>query len=174
MSVATLEDYEARYGTPANPQQVTQQLADAGSLIEQIANRTFTPTTETIQIEGGGNNIVFLPNPPVTAVTAVTVDGTVLTSDQYDWWPYGMLRTAMLIPNDPRAVTVTYSHGDGAPDRLVALACTMVERSRVQVVQGSVRQESFVDAYSVTYSGTSGLVGLQVDEAAHVAALGRS
>jgi hypothetical protein len=167
MSLATLTDYVTRFGSPADEDRIAVLLNDASSLVKQEANQNFERVdNDTVSLEGGGDDIVFLPELPVLAVDSVTVSGELLTAEQYDWWEYGMLRRNNgVFPNDPRTVVVVYDHGyDPVPPWLTQLVCTMAQRAVTQGAQGAVRSESFVDAYSVSYASTGGLLGLNVNE----------
>src|SRR6266542_5193046 len=101
MSLATLPEYEARYGTASDPVRVANLLTDASSLVQNVANRHIEKVTgDTVSLEGGGDNVVFLPETPVLGVTSVTVSGTLLAASKYDWWEYGMLvRNDGVFPN---------------------------------------------------------------------------
>jgi hypothetical protein len=66
---------------------------------------------------GSGRRVVALPDPPVTAISSVEIDGTALAAD--DWYaelPGGLLRRngGRLWPVDG-SLAITYSHGIAPP-----------------------------------------------------------
>lgn len=73
-------------------------------------------TADQITLDANGAGVLFLPERPVTAVSAVTVDGTALTvANDVDWYSYGALyrdRDRGGTWGDERqSVVVTYTHG---------------------------------------------------------------
>lgn len=62
-------------------------------------------------LDADGSWCLLLPQVPVTAVTAVSVDGTALDADAYEWSAKGILRRCDGWPDGYRKVAVTYDHG---------------------------------------------------------------
>lgn len=141
-SLASIADYELRHGAVATADEatVTQLLADASSLVREIARLTISQTTETIALDGDGTRRVFLPEMPITALSAVTVDGVALAATAYRWWRWGGLdrRDGDVWPCEPRIIGLTYTYGwDPVQDWIVNMVCSMVyESMRDQVISG--------------------------------------
>jgi hypothetical protein len=82
MALCTQADVEAKlqWDITADPDPVvTALITDAQALIEAEVGRTLESAATTELIDGGGAAI-FLSRFPVTAITTVTEDGTVLTA----------------------------------------------------------------------------------------------
>lgn len=85
--------------------------------------------TETFVIDGSGSSI-FIPTLRLVSVTALTVDGVVLTSEQLsglDWSASGII-TGQRTSRRPRSVTATVTHGyESCPGDLVAILSRLHE-----------------------------------------------
>lgn len=70
--------------------------------------------TETLVLPSSGSSSIILPTLKLRAVTALTIDGTALTSDELadlNWYQAGYIRTGRRIPCKGRAISVTITHG---------------------------------------------------------------
>lgn len=140
MPLANLSDYQARHGSVSDVDQatVTQLLADASSLVREIAHTPISEETATVTLEGNGQRRLLLPHLPVTAVSVVSVDGDTVDLDDVRWWDWGGVdrRSGVWPRGEPVAVTYT-SGWDPVPDWIVNVVCSMVfESLRDQVVTG--------------------------------------
>lgn len=140
-SLADLAAYKLRHGAVAQADEnsVTQLLADASSLVREVAHLQIDQATSTVTVDGDGTRRVFLPEIPVTAVSALSVEGVALDPSTYRWWEWGGLdRRDGVWPCEPRAISITYTHGWApVPDWIVNMVCSMVfESLRDQVISG--------------------------------------
>lgn len=119
-SFASVEDLEAYLGVTFNEAEESAQaqaMLDqaTGEMVSYMGGQTIVEATDTgIKLDPNNNLIVVLPQFPVTAVTAVAVDGTTLTvADDVDWYASGIMKRR----NDAswgwkrQSVVVTYKHG---------------------------------------------------------------
>lgn len=93
----------------------TELLREASSLIQAHTGQLFDAVAnETVLLTADGSEWLTLPQRPVTAVSALSIDGTALaTPGEYLWDADGNLSrvsTSWWSPNR-RSVSVTYSHG---------------------------------------------------------------
>lgn len=133
--------------------------------VREAAGSPISETTSTITIEGEPEQRLRLPGQPVTAVSAVKLDGRAIT----DWrlrsgalWRHGGWSPGC----EPSEVEITQTHGlPTVPSDIVDLVCRFVASALVayrSAPDGSglaaedIRAERIGD-YSVTY-GSSGLM----------------
>lgn len=100
-------------------------------------------TDDSIELQGTWDKVLRLPQRPVTAVSAVAIDGAALTVDvDFTWTRAGKLvrasRPATLLPRmangywggEHAVVTVTYSHGYATiPDDVVGVVLASAARA---------------------------------------------
>ncbi|MEV1006126.1 hypothetical protein [Streptomyces sp. NPDC049881] len=165
--LASVADMAAA-GVPVAPEEearVTHWLTVASAAVREAAGCPISQTTSTLSVEGPPTAWLTLPGPPVTAVSAVEVDGTPAT----DWrLRSGQLwrRSGWCAGDPPTEVTVTYTHGlPDVPADIIELVCRMAAAALVAwrgapdgagLAAGDVRSERLGD-YSVTY-GDDGLI----------------
>jgi hypothetical protein len=131
--LATVADMEARGVTvdPSEEAALATFLATASATVRDAAGCAISETTDTVVLEGGRDLRLALPGPPVTAVSAVEIDGSAVT----DWrLTSGVLwRPCGWQPNcAPSEVTVTYTHGlPTVPADIVDLVCRLAAKSLV-------------------------------------------
>jgi hypothetical protein len=84
---------------------------------------------DTVVLEGGPSRRLILPNPPVTDVAAVAIDGTTIAADDYRWTRRGLLFRQAGWGAEASAVTATYDHGFTAvPSDIAAVTRTAALR----------------------------------------------
>lgn len=103
------------------PEPVVTQLLDyAEAVIESYCDRTFAVVAgASVTLDGRGDETLFLPQWPVTAVNSLTEDGDALVEDEdFFWYPDGRLLrgdpTSTFTLRWSRArknVVVNYDHG---------------------------------------------------------------
>jgi hypothetical protein len=156
VTLASVNDYVLRFGTPTDETQIAALLNDASSLIRQITRQRIERVADDVALLDVPpcTSVLFLPELPVTAVSLVKDDGVTLTVDTQYWlWKSRLIRRDGYWTIGPRKVEVTYTHGqDPVEPWLTSLVCTMAHRATQSWVTDGVRSESFVDAYSVSYS----------------------
>ena len=121
--LATSADLSVRGVDVSNTQLVDQMLAAASEAVRDAAGSPISQHTSTVTVEAGPGRSLRLPAQPVTAVSAVSIDGSAVT----DWrlvsgalwrvcgWQDG---------REPALVTVTFTHGLlDVPADIVALVC---------------------------------------------------
>lgn len=165
-SVTELADHLG-VGIAPSDERATRLLESASTLVRaEAGQQTITAVTgDTVTLRGRGEAELALPQVPVTAVNSVTVDGTALAADDYNWWRVGLLvRTT---GDWDGTVTVVYDHGYPAGDPGLDLAreiCLSTAARMWDQPNAGIAQES-VGSYAVTYSRSSDTGGLLRDEA---------
>lgn len=121
-----------------------------GQVVDEVAD-------ETITLYGNGSDLLLLPELPVTAVSAVVVDGVTLTeTTDYMWRPSGILRRTYGAAWADE-VSVTYSHGYAAAALPDALRKVSVQAAaRVWTNPASVTSETIGDWARSWSQGGSG------------------
>ncbi|MEU0245175.1 hypothetical protein ABZ192_12720 [Streptomyces sp. NPDC006235] len=161
--LATIADLTARGVTvePAETTAVNTYLSVASAHVRAAARSPISQTTGTVELEGRGGRLL-LPGQPVTAVSAVAVDG-VAVSD------YKLRSGALTRPCGfpvGSEVDVTYTHGlPEVPADIVDLVCRMAGQALVKFrespetaladkpkIQERIGDYSVTYGYSVTYS----------------------
>lgn len=141
--LATLGDYEARYGTVTDAPRIEALLADASSLAIDIAGLDILRVVDDVWTgEGNGSDLLQLPQVPVTSVLLVTIDGTALAATAWRLLSHGQLRSLWGCWSECSVIEVTYTHGfDPIPSWIVGLVCSMVQRAvRPETVAGISQQ----------------------------------
>lgn len=84
--------------------------------------------TETLTVDGPGLRTLLLPSLRITAVAAVTQDGTAVPATEWEWSELGMLRHRSGVWTDRwRGITVTLTHGyDTAPAGVLGVILDVV------------------------------------------------
>ncbi|MGH3599809.1 MAG: hypothetical protein ACRDQH_05960, partial [Pseudonocardiaceae bacterium] len=146
----------------------------ASAAVRQPAGVPIVQATSTVKLMGKPGRWLPLPGPPVTAVSAVELDGEAITdarliSDQL-WRANGW----MAICGEPSEVTVTQTHGlSEAPADIVDLVCRLVAAALVAwrsqpageglAATGNKVQESLGD-YAVTYGSDGRITEMTLPE----------
>jgi hypothetical protein len=156
--LATIADLTARGVTvdASEVAAVNSYLDVASALVRDAAGSPVSQTTSTLTLEARGIRVA-LPGAPVTAVSAVSVDG-VAVSD------YKLLSGALTRPcgfREGEEVTVTYTHGLATvPADIVDIVCRLAGQELIKhrnnpdaLAEKPVIQERIGD-YSATYSYT--------------------
>lgn len=151
-ALATVDDYTARFGAPADVQRVERLLGDASSMVREVAGLTISRVDddEITVSPGGTSEAIVLPEFPVLAVSTIAVDGTPVPTTDWRWAPSGIV-TRCCGSWSTAPVTVTYSHGyDPVPDWIAALVCAMAYESTGALGRGG-EQTIATGGQSVTY-----------------------
>lgn len=134
-TVAALEQYCQIDITNDSDPAVLLLLDYAQAIIETHLDRTLEAQTAVAEtLDGRGDEVLFLSQWPVTAVTSVTEDGDLLTVDvDFYWYPDGRL-----VRGDPTAidrlawsrakqnVDVVYDHGYATIPKEIELVSTQL------------------------------------------------
>ena len=152
-----------------------------GTLSMDMPGLTFGEGTETVTLEGDGDDVITLPRYPVTAVASVTVDDIVLDPADYRFNVLGQLHRRYSgigaqhdsgfrgrWPDAGVDIVVTYSFGWGAsavPPAVTGIVAELVARrvaNPEQIVQQSVgdRSQTFAGASPDTDRLTPGQTNL--------------
>lgn len=114
-------------------------VAEFEEIVEQAKGVAFTPRTTTYTTDGVNGCRLELPHRMVTAISAVTVDGTALSSDE---------RAAIVIRSNAGTlersagwwgdvIVVAYTHGMSEPPAAVLRACKEYVRTRALKQSGN-------------------------------------
>jgi hypothetical protein len=153
-SMVTTDELASYVGRPIESDDASALLAlelATAAVQDYCAQTLFLVEDEEIYAPGSGTRVVLLPEAPVSAVTALEVDGEVLDPTLYDWAADGVLtRLRGIWPLGGRRIVVTYTHGyDPIPTAIKAVVLSVA--ARVLDSPAAVRQET-IGAYSVTYT----------------------
>lgn len=133
--------------------QAAALISAAETLIRAELQQTIDPVTgDELELVGNGRRVLNLPEMPVTAVTSVTEDGTLLEhGTDYRWNRYGILTRlgAGGWPLDAQ-VTVVYDHGYDQVPAVVKQVCLQLAGRAWPRPTTAVAAESLGDR-SVTY-----------------------
>lgn len=153
-NLATTADLSTR-GVTADANLVDTMLAVASSIVRGAAQSPILETTSTVTVWATDDDAYLdLPGKPVTAVSAVTRDGEVVTDHKLVhgrlWRPGGWL------VNDPAEVAVTLTHGyTVVPAHLVNLVCDLATLGINTAGDGAHNPNVIaekIDDYSVTFA----------------------
>jgi hypothetical protein len=137
-----------------DPEETSEAAVDASGLVRGYTGWHIAPTiTETVLLEGRGGAYLVLPTLHVTAVSAITVDGTELTLPaDVKWGANGRLWWGgTLWPTTMGAVSVTFTHGyPTVPADVRAVAKAVARR---MIANPSLLRQEAVAGYSATFDG---------------------
>lgn len=128
--LATAADLTARGVTVSAEEElfVATCFEVASAIVREAAGSPISETTSTVELEASSARLL-LPGPPVTAVSAVSVDGAAVTD-------YKLRSGAVTRPCGfpcGAAVDVTYTHGlPAVPADIVDLVCRLVGQELVK------------------------------------------
>lgn len=151
--LATSADLSVRGVDTSNATLVEAMLEAASDAVRDAAGSPISQHTSTVTVEAGPGRSLRLPAQPVTAVSAVSIDGSAVT----DWrlvsgalWRHGGWRRGC----DPTLVDVTFTHGYAVvPADVVQLVCDFAiaaMHSSEDGARAGVAYES-IDDYRVGY-----------------------
>lgn len=122
----------------------------AGQQIEKIDN-------EAVTLDADGSKVLFLPEQPVLAVDAVSVEGVALVviSDVY-WYRDGSLyrRSGLSWGTERQSVVVTYDHGYAAIPTDIKGVCMRRAARFLDNPTSTIRRTSVDDA-TIEYADTA-------------------
>ncbi|WOI58609.1 mobile element protein [Streptomyces fradiae] len=133
-------------------EQAAVKLAEAERVIRGELEQTIDAVADdTTVLVGNGRRVLLLPELPVTAVTSVTEDGTLLTEGtDYRANRYGLLtRLGGCWPLDVD-ITVVYDHGTDPVPAIITQVCLQVAGRAWVRATTAVAAESLGDR-SLTY-----------------------
>lgn len=165
MAFATEAELETYLGASVTTDQATLLLNIATGLIQNETGQTLSAVAgDEIELRGNWTDRLWLPQRPVTAVSAITVDGIAAPAGDYTWTPDGCVtidcESQIINAGNRRGywggpgiiVAVTYSHGFTViPDDIKGVCLALAARIQSAPNGGAVASES-LGAYSVTYS----------------------
>lgn len=126
--LAAPETLAARLGASASDPRIRDALAAASARFRAaVRHHVSHVDDDTVVLDGTGSESLLLPHSPVTAVSAVVVEGSDVT-EQVQRSTEGMLRYPGGFPDTLGAVSVTYSHGyDPVPDEIADVVLSAAE-----------------------------------------------
>lgn len=148
--LATTTDLSDRGVTTGN-MAVALQVASAA--VRDAAGVAIGEETSTVVVNAGAGNLLSLPG-PVTSVAAVAIDGTAISSDDFEVLPNGLWRhCGWMVCGRPVSVSVTYTHGLATvPDDIVDLTCVLAK--------------AWLDHVAAGGGSVAGLTSARLDDAA--------
>lgn len=157
--------------------QVEQLLDLVTAEIQAEIGQTIEDGTTTVSLAGSWSRDLELPERPITAVTSVSLNGSVLPTGSWDWNGLRTIRYGVtfegttgdwidvdVIPyhgatwfdsglrwgGPTSVISVTYTHGGTVPNDLKLITLRVAARSMASP-SGDIRSEA-LGAYSVTYA----------------------
>lgn len=159
MALATIEQLESYLGTvitgPSAVASAQLALDIASDAVEQyIGYDILEVEDDVITVDGTYNYVFLLPAYPVTEITAIVEDGTLLDIDKYEYSQFGIVKKKDGVwTNKLNGITVTYTHGfTDVPMSIIGVVLALA--SRIKDGSSNIKQES-IGGYSVTYANPS-------------------
>ena len=165
IAFATIQELSAYVNRTIAQDDPTAELALslASDAVRAYCRQDISQATTTEVVQGPGSSLLMLSQTPVTEVSEVTVDGTVIPETAYATTAFGALyRTRGHWPGVFSSIAVTYTHGWSEIPGPVK-AATLSVAARIYDSPAGVKQET-IGAYSVTY--TNGVPSLLDSETA--------
>jgi hypothetical protein len=165
-NLASTADLSARGVEPDDDDVATTFLAVASSIVRAAAGSPIGQVTSTVTLWAlDSGRYLELPGQPVTAVSAVVLDGSTLTAGSdyklihgrlWRWCGWGYDRQGFNTEVYPLEVSVTMTHGlPSVPEWVKQLVCD-VAIAGISAASGGARDPRVVvesiDDYSVTFS----------------------
>lgn len=163
-SLVSVADYLAWYGlgTPSTDVQTQIQMAVdmASAEVRAYTDQFLSQQTETISLRplSGVSGQIVLPQYPVTAVPAITVEGQALTENiDYAWSDRGVVtfRGSVCIgwvTGLPPLVTITYTHGYNPLPADIAEIVLGSAKRYIDAPSDQVVESETLGSWSVKYS----------------------
>lgn len=178
-ALADASEVEARLGrefTAAEIGRIGFLLDDVSAVVRSYCGRQFTSGSATVRLRAS-NGTIWLPERPVTAVTAVEdINGNAVS---FVWNGLDKVTVGSAAPLNsfeinysytmgPRVFDVTYTGGSGVPDDVKAVVCQMAARALGRPAdEAGTTQESIAGySYSVGAAAAAGPAGMLADEKA--------
>lgn len=143
----------------------TLLLECATAVVQQAAGgqRILQVTGDTFALIGTSDSWLDLPQIPVTAASAVTLDGTALTAGTLDPGSYALRGNRLWRTNgwqtywgQPSDVAGTYTHGYASTDQGIQLArSAVISLAKSQFTNPSAVASESIDDYNVSYQAMS-------------------
>lgn len=164
---ASASELAVRLGVEFTSDQTAQAnalLDDASNIIRSYVGQAINYVADdTVELLGVEEPYLNLPETPVISVSAVSVDGTALTTDEYSLVGNRLYRSSGWGDGVDDLVSVTYTHGhDEIPGLIVAI--TLQVAGRVYNNPTGVKSTSLGD-YSVSYSAGADGPGIALTDA---------
>jgi hypothetical protein len=158
--LADPDELAAWLGVSADDARLRQALAAASRRFRgAVRHQVSLVADDHSVLDGGGREALLLPAAPVTAVTSVKLDGTLLAEGtDFAWSADGFLRRlGCCWPDRLRCVDVVYSHGyDPVPDDIAEV---VIDQARAMYRVEPGIQTKTVGGQSVTF-GVQSAIGV--------------
>lgn len=183
--LAVQDDVEARLGRSLAPQEqarIDALLTDVSALVRARTRQQFTvnQSTERLRAIDGKLKLVQKPVVSVDQVQVVNWDDTLTAFSPGVWWFDGIdtiagvtLQSNVIINSPaiwadrvmPAAFQVTYTHGEGTPDDILAIVCNAIIRSLGAASPSGVISETVGQySYRLDPTAVAGPVGFLAEE----------
>lgn len=129
-SLATVPELEAYVGSVPDPTRAQQFLDMASQVIRNRIGDLGAVEDDTKTLDGG-SSYLFLDG-PVTAITSITVNGTLVDPENYVWNTGGTVRglNSYVFGSSIASVVVTYDHGYATiPDDIKTVCLNIAARA---------------------------------------------
>lgn len=163
---------------PADLSRAQEFLDDASSLIRSTMGQVFSVVAnETITLESSPTNVLYLPETPVTGITSVTENGTLLSSTLYSFVSTGALKrwsssTHQVGVAWTYGATVVYTHGYAETTAEFGTLRTIAIEVAMRALQGPGGQAENFGMVVPTTVGFSPSIFLTENELSRLANLG--
>lgn len=146
---AAVEAILGRTGLPVDRLNVLISAASAAFRAE-TGQTVSLVEDDVVELDSNGASVLLLPAYPVTAVTAVVIDGEPQSVADFEWSRKGILRRRGGWPAGYRKVIVTYSHGYAEVPADVAAAVAEAVAVRLNTQPG--RTSVTLGAFSASFA----------------------
>lgn len=162
-NLAVSTDLSARGVDVSGTVLVGVMLSVASSLVRQAAGSPVLSTASTVTLWATDDSPwLDLPGKPVTAVSAVTLDGTLVAATDYKLVDGRLWRSTWGYYSEPLEVVVTLTHGFAVvPVDIVQLVCDLAILGMNTATDGAIDPRVIaekIDDYSVTFGADAASV----------------
>ncbi len=162
MSLAVLADLKTYLGiSSASADAELQRMLDIASvMVEQYCERTFLTATYTVKRSGHNTDLLLLKNTPITAISALYIDGTAVAASSDGLLVPGFVFDAtgeppgvwlvggQLFTQGRKNISITYTAGYGSG------AIPMdIQHATIEIAAQTMREKDWIGYSSKTLAG---------------------
>lgn len=143
------------------------RLLQAEALVRTYCGWHIAPSrTENVTLSASNTSLLLLPSLHVTALSAVTEDGTSVAVDDYEWSPAGVITRTSAWSTTPIVVSLTHGYAS-VPAEVAGVVVAVAQRAVDNPSSRTRRQVGpFADSYSQVGDETPALVLLDAEKSA--------
>lgn len=131
-----------------------QLITSSSAWIKSTLNRDLTQATYTRTFDGRGGRAIMLPQYPVTAVTAVSVDGVALLAADYVATENAVELVSGQFPRGAGRVSITWTAGYSATPADVDQACVELVAWRYKEIPNLKTSSKVIGGETINFQTT--------------------